>query len=152
LVAIDLASGVQKPIAEFPYDVTRLALTPDGQTIGLLQSPYRGRGNGSALFTIRIDGHDRRQLASGLPVTTYLEWVADGRQLLLQQLAGDGRPSCELMVVSSTDGAAITSTILPRSCNEMAVSPDGAEIVVTEIAAGELWAIEGFGRGLQPVR
>lgn len=168
VVAIDLATGVETPMFDFPGSGVSTvsgagfgwALSPDGTTIAM-NLFVEGSTTRSRLVTVKIDGSDWRELHtwdSGHWVDI-LRWTPDGQSLLfIHQPVGS--PTWRMMRISATggpvefdglDSANLVSTVpLPkielRNIANFDVSPDGTHVVFGSrtIAMHELWTLDNI--------
>jgi len=154
LVALDVASGAQRPLAD---DVRAFAATADGRRLAVV----RGAGPQAEIWLLERDGSGLRQLTTNQLVESTLSWAPDS--LALAYSAAPAAPpalpewptwsawcaSAEVRVVDVASGAEQT---LAQGC-EPAFAPDGRRIAFAtppgEVAEG--YDFRGAGNSIRIV-
>lgn len=150
LVAVDLAGGPARPVAETEADATWPRVSPDGKRLAYIA---RTRDAAGDLCVVELDGagrEGRHRCLTG-PESAELQavWMPDGRAIAVVTRRGvGGALALERVPI---DGGA-RETLLEAPLTSPAISPDGRWLAYVPLERGDLRAGAGFvgraGRGI----
>jgi Tol biopolymer transport system component len=155
----DLSTGQQTRLYTVPNSgfVPGLSLSPDGQTLAILQFNLEGSRMRPQVAAISVDGGAFRPLVnaaegSGFMPVQGLAWSADGRHVYFVRTK-KGEDS-QLWRVPAAGGAAEYAGISAKGLRGIDVSADGSRVAFTAGERGnpELWVLENLIPALKAAR
>jgi len=142
IVAIDVATGQEKPVLRIPGSSgvlprapggVAMALSPDGRTLALMM---RNPATPARLALVGIDGSNYREIYTTNDirgtVVDKLAWTPDGRSILFAMSVSDRESSERRIMRISADGGKPESIGLQvNALSTFDISPDSMRIVVS---------------------
>jgi Tol biopolymer transport system component len=117
--------------------------SPDGSKLAYRN--YISTGE-SDVYTMRVDGSDRRQLTSGPGDDLEPKWSPDGRQIAYLGAVVGGHGELRLMAADGSDPRTLD---LPNPVMRVDWSPDGKHLAYS--SGDGIWIVNSDGTGLRPL-
>jgi Tol biopolymer transport system component len=117
--------------------------SPDGRR--LVYRNYISFGE-SDVYTMSVEGGDRRRLTSSPGDDLEPQWSPDGRQIAYLGSGAGGQKELRLIAANGSDPRVLA---LPTPVQDARWSPDGKHIAFS--SAGGIWVVTAEGTGLRPL-
>lgn len=138
------------------------AFSPDGDRLVVVKADgdYESAGpQATALWVLRADGSDRRELTSGRVHDEAPDWSPDGASIVFVRGAGDANGYTRSIQTISAQGGEPTELLRVRDdrLEEPVWSPDGGRIAFARSTytldgfTSSVWAMNADGTGAQPL-
>jgi Tol biopolymer transport system component len=155
----DLSTGEQTRLYTVPNSgfVAGLSLSPDGQTLAILQFNLEGSGIRPQVAAISVDGGAFRPLVNaaeggGFVPVLGLAWSADSRHVYFVRTKNGA--GSQLWRVPAVGGAAEYVGLSAKALRHIDLSADGSHVAFTagERGNAELWVLENLIPALKAAR
>ena len=139
VVALNLRTGIERPLRDLPRTVNALKVSRDGRTLAIVMFDAVEFVNlSSEKTTLRIDGSAARaQFWGG-------DWTPDGKRFFVAASYGRVHPRGELWTILM-DGGETVRHPLKTPVRSVSVRPDGRELsMVRWEERQQVWIVENF--------
>lgn len=139
LVIIDLQRRIKAELADYGFRTFYPRWSPDAEKI-LFFSRHETDNKDDEIYTINIDGTDRKRLTNWPKHNFCPSWSPDGLQIAYAQSMEDSRPEIYIMNADGSNAKQLTSNkdgdTLPNW------SPDGTKLLITAFRNGNYEIVE----------